>query len=107
MPLVSRVAALVDLNLDHPWTVAEIAGRLGCPASTLAHRFAAGTGFGVAAFLRRRRCAHAALLLARGLSVNEVAERLGFPDQFQFSRCYRTVMGEPPSMTRFRGGLRD
>jgi len=31
---------------------------------------------------------------------------LSFPDQFQFSRCYRTVMGVPPSVAKSGAGLR-
>lgn len=105
-PITKRVCALLDHTPDYPWTLAEIAKKLDISASTLSHRFSAESGEGVSVFLRKRRCAYAAMLLARGLSVHDVASRLGFTDQFQFSRCYRKVMGEPPSVTRFRGGLR-
>lgn len=105
-PLAERVRGLLDEAPERDWTLDEVAAELRLSRSVFAHRFAAETGEPPARFLRRRRCEHARHLLERGLSVREAAERLGFPDQFQFSRCYRTVMGLPPSAARGGGGLR-
>ncbi len=105
-PLSERVSALQDEAPERDWTLDEAARELGLSRSVLAHRFAEETGESPARFLRRRRCEHARQLLERGLSVREVAERLAFPDQFQFSRCYRTVMGVPPSTAKACNSLR-
>jgi AraC-like DNA-binding protein len=105
-PLAERLRCLLDEAPERDWTIAEVAAELRLSRNAFAHRFSAETGEPPARFLRRRRCEHARLLLERGLSVREAADKLGFADQFQFSRCYRTVMGQPPSAAKAAGGLR-
>ncbi len=105
-PLAERLRGLLDEAPERDWSLDEVAAELHLTRSVFAHRFAAETGEPPARFLRRRRCEHARHLLERGLGVREAAERLGFPDQFQFSRCYRTVMGLPPSAAKGGSGLR-
>ncbi len=45
----------------------------------------------------------AGLLMNEGLLVPEVAQRLGFPDAFQFSRAFKRVYGIPPSQLNTTG----
>nr|MBA3683892.1 helix-turn-helix transcriptional regulator [Planctomycetota bacterium] len=80
------------------WRVPELARALRLGASSFAHRFHAASGESPAAWVRRRRLGHAADLLAHGNPVNEVAARLGYCDQFHFSRCYKQVFGAAPSL---------
>ena len=95
--LEQQLAAIIDEAPERDWTLVELAAELGISRSSLAHRFACEVGTPPARFIRQRRCEHARRLLGMGQRVGAVAERLGFLDQFQFSRCYRQVMGEPPS----------
>jgi AraC-like DNA-binding protein len=95
--LADRVSALVDRNPERLWPLEGLARALGMSRSALAHRFTHEAGESVAAFIRRRRCEHARRLLATGLGVGVVAERLGFANPYHFSRCYRHVVGRPPS----------
>lgn len=49
-------------------------------------------------YLQRRKMNYAAgLLMNEGLQVQEVAQRLGMLDAFQFSRAFKRVFGIPPS----------
>ena len=49
-------------------------------------------------FLLRLRMNRAAeLLIDDGLMVKEVADKLGFPDAFTFSRAFKRIHGVPPS----------
>ena len=55
-------------------------------------------------FLTRLRMQHAAsLLLEERLSVKEVAQAVGFPDPFHFSRVFKSIHRVPPS--RFRDAM--
>jgi len=98
--LPARIAALVERAPERDWGLDNLARALGMSRSALAHRFPAEASTTVASFVRRRRCELAQGLLAAGVPVAETAERLGFANPFHFSRCYRAVMGAPPSRCR-------
>jgi AraC-like DNA-binding protein len=95
--LVEQVARLVDRDPAQAWRIPALARALRMSPSALAHGFRSASGESPAAWVRRRRLRHAMDLLAHGMPVNEVAERLGFCDQFHFSRCYKQVFGSAPS----------
>ena len=101
--LVDRVARVVDRAPGEPWSVARLAATVRMGSSAFAHRFTAAAGLPPAAWVRQRRLDRAALLIAEGLSVTTVAEKLGFSDAFHLSRLYRARFGQPP--TRHRRGL--
>jgi AraC-like DNA-binding protein len=59
------------------------------------------TGFAPIDFLIRLRVQHACRLLdTTELPVREVAERVGYPDPYYFTRCFRRVMGRAPRLYR-------
>ncbi len=59
------------------------------------------TGYGPKAYLRRQRVDLARRLLADpALSIKEVAARVGFSDQYYFSRTFRQIDGLSPSEFR-------
>ncbi|MEM7787029.1 MAG: AraC family transcriptional regulator ligand-binding domain-containing protein [Bacteroidota bacterium] len=77
-------------------SVPEAAAALGLSARTLQRRLAAeGTTFAVVLETVRRETADR--LLGVGLSVQEVAERLGYTEPTSFTRAYRRWHGHPPS----------
>ena len=49
---------------------------------------------------RQRVQAACGLLMDRSLSIVQVAERLGYPDAFTFSKQFKRVMGQSPSSYR-------
>lgn len=95
--LVERVRRLIDRAPDRAWPTAALARAMGMGRSAFVAHFAAAAGEPPARWIRRRRCALAHDLLARGWSVTAVAQRLGFANPFHFSRVFRAITGQAPS----------
>jgi AraC-like DNA-binding protein len=84
-------------------TVDEIANAGGISPIYLARLFKRYSSTGAYQFLMRLRMNYAAeLLVHEGLMVQQVAMRLGYNDQYQFSRAFKRVYGVPPSSLRSR-----
>ncbi len=97
--LAQARAALLSAPLRHAPRAAALS--LGMAQAPFRKRFARLAGMPPA----RTRLRHAlnqaaALLIAGDLSLQAVAERVGFADVTTFSRRFRAVMGQPPA--RFR-----
>lgn len=103
-PATVRVAVeLLDSAPEHPWTVPELARRVGVTSRGLQDGFARHVGQGPMSYLREvrlRRC-HADLLAAdrERCTVAEVATRWGFTHLGRFAACYRERYGRAPSTT--------
>jgi AraC-like DNA-binding protein len=69
-------------------------------ASALTQRCRAALGAAPAQALAAYRMDHAAALLHSGMRVKEVAEALGYADQFHFSRAFKRRHGKAPSLLR-------
>lgn len=95
--LKRRIEKAVSEDPSADWPVARLAEVCGMGESSFAHRFRKETGDTPAAVARRVRCDLARELLFEGLSVAEVAGRLGFQNPFHFSRVFKQVTGLPPS----------
>ena len=61
-------------------------------------RFHAETGYTPKEFLQRVLTGKASDLLLTGISVKEAAVRLGFSDEFAFSRFFKRQLGISPSV---------
>jgi AraC-like DNA-binding protein len=95
--LLTEIGRLVDAAPERPWAVPALARSLRITPRTLQARFRALTGGGPAAWVLRRRLEHGRLLLQRGIAVHQVADRLGFANQFHFSRVCKRCWGVAPS----------
>lgn len=96
-----RLGRVLDRHLDQPTSVAAIARELSLSPAVLTHRCRAALGVSPARALRHRRLDHArALLEHSGLAIKAVAARLGFADQFQFSKAFKKRHGFAPSRLR-------
>ena len=108
-PDVDRIRAVQDFiraDLTAPLTVAGLARRAGLSASHFSALFRRATGASVMEYVKRLRSARAReLLMTTDLTVAEVAERVGYPDPFYFSRQFHAVNGTSPSAFRARGRL--
>ena len=78
--------------------VAELAARMSEGRENFTRRFHAETGCTPKEFLQRILTDKATALLHTGLSVKEAAARLGFSDEFAFSRFFKRQMGISPSV---------
>jgi AraC-like DNA-binding protein len=68
-------------------------------------RFAAITGQAPARFQMLCRIEQACTYLREGeLPIKKIAERSGFADEFNFSKRFRQVVGQPPGQFRNFGG---
>lgn len=89
----------------HPWTVASLAGSVGCSRAALARRFTALVGEPPISYLTGWRIALAAdLLRSSDLTVEAVAHRVGYANAFALSVAFKRVRGVSPA--RYRAGDR-
>lgn len=93
---------LLSGGVDAP-TLTDIAATIGMSYERFRKVFREVTGETPAAFRRRQRLAQAALMLHRpDLSLELIAESLGFCDGFHLSKAFKTEHGESPSAFRRR-----
>ena len=97
--MLSELIAVFENNLTRNLTNREIASRLHISVSLLTHRCAKLLGISPAkAFLKYRvRMAEQMFHDHPSIRVKEVAEKLGFPNEFHFSRAFKRVTGRAPS----------
>ena len=96
---------LLDRQLAHPWTLAELAGRLHVEPSYLVRLFKAHTGLPPMAYLAERRARRAAeLALGGDQPVAAIGHAVGWPDPSHFARRFRAAFGMSVSAYRRRHG---
>ena len=86
---------------DEPFDLRRLAAAVGLSAAHLSRSFRAATGSPPRLWLMQVRIRQACRLLGDDrLSMAEMAQRLGFSDQYHFSRSFRRCMGVSPSAWR-------
>ena len=96
-PLSARVEKYVRARVDQPIRVPELARAVGMSLSSFAHAYPAEAGETPRCTIARLKMEAAKqLLVAERLSVKEVAGRLGYATQFEFSRAFKRIEGKPP-----------
>lgn len=96
-----RVQAMIDLRLDEPLTLAELAAEAGLSRMHFAAQFRAATGCSPHAYLLSRRIEAAKRLLAEGdTALVQVALRVGFLAQSHFTTVFKRMTGETPGRWR-------
>jgi AraC-like DNA-binding protein len=94
-----RLRALCEAVLREPAsraTLAERAAQFGASERTMARLFRDELGLGYQQWRQQAMLAHALPLLARGLSVAEVATATGYASESAFSAMFKAALGEPP-----------
>jgi AraC-like DNA-binding protein len=100
-PDVGNVLALVHRQPSEPWTLAELARRVGVSRSVLAERFRHFLGVPLMAYLTRWRMQLGAqLLTSTRRSVAQIAAEVGYESEPAFNRAFKREFGSPPA--RFR-----
>lgn len=98
---VGRAIAALNDDLAHPWTVDEIAGRVGLSRSAFVERFSAAVGLPPMKYLTQSRLELAKqLLLDRRRAVAQVAARVGYEAEEAFNRAFKRAFGLPPAKWR-------
>jgi AraC-like DNA-binding protein len=100
---LAPVLLYIEANLARPLRVAELARRAELSPSRFHAWFQRATGSSPYAYLLRLRLRRAQeLMIGSTRSIAEVAEDVGYPDQFLFSRTFRRKCGLSPTAYRTR-----
>ena len=100
-PAVTDAIQYIATHLNVKLTVREVAESCFCSQSKLAQLFKTELGQSVAKYIDDLILSNAKIqLLYRNDSIGKISDRLGFCDQFYFSRHFRNQFGIPPSEYR-------
>ena len=100
-PEVGKVLALIHRQPEEPWTIAELAKRVGLSRSVLAERFRTYLGEPPVAYLTRWRLQQGAqMLCSTNHSVAEIAVHVGYESEPAFNRAFKRQFGDPPARYR-------
>ncbi|MFI6024957.1 AraC family transcriptional regulator [Amycolatopsis magusensis] len=104
-PVVGTALRLMHDTPAHPWTVANLAAKVGVSRAALARRFTAQIGEPPMAYLTSWRIALAAdLLRGSGHTVDTIARKVGYANAFALSVAFKRLRGVRPSEHRSRAG---
>lgn len=102
-PVVGPVLRILHEEPGHPWTLAELATRVGTSRATLAKRFGDRVGEPPMTYLTRWRLALAAdRLLEPESTVEAVAREVGYGSAFALSTAFKREHGVRPREHRER-----
>jgi AraC-like DNA-binding protein len=94
---LSRACALLESDLSRELDLPQVAQEVGTSYETFRKRFTAAMGTPPARWRAARILERACELMQRGaLSDKQIADRLGFCDEFHFSRKFKAVIGVSP-----------
>ncbi len=98
---MEELIRLIQSDLQHWWTVEELAELASLSCEVLRRRFLAHTGMLPKTYLEeyKLRCA-AEQLLTTDFPVGKIARLLGYNDPYHFSRRFKRRMGSSPELYR-------
>jgi AraC-like DNA-binding protein len=100
-PSIGKALALLHQNPSHPWTVEDLAHRVGLSRTRLAERFRHFLGMSPIAYLTEWRLKLGAeKLRTTGRSVAEVALDVGYNSEAAFNRAFKRAFDAPPAQFR-------
>lgn len=98
---VARALEAMELSIEAPITIPDLAAAAGCPQRELEARFRRNLGASPRDVYRRTRLLAAKRLLAEDrLTITEATQRAGYSDPSAFARAFRREFGHPPSAAR-------
>ncbi|NTZ04962.1 AraC family transcriptional regulator [Burkholderia metallica] len=102
-PQIGRVLTLMHEETTHPWTLEELARRVGLSRTALAERFRETMGDTPLNHLRTLRMQRAVQLLTEtDRPLDAVATAVGYRDAFSFSKVFKRSVGLSPKDFRQR-----
>ena len=102
---VVSACRLIEKRFPEPVTLSDLTRHCGVAERTLEYGFRQVYGTTPLAFARNQRLTRSRMALLRAaatVSIRETARAFGFTHMGQYSRDYRRLFGETPSMTRAR-----
>ncbi len=98
---IRRATQHIHAALGTPLTLPELAREAGLSVSAFSRHFRRCHGVAPTRYVMQGRVREAARLLAQtGATLEEIAERTGFPNRAYFSRVFAQLTGEPPAHFR-------
>jgi AraC family transcriptional regulator, alkane utilization regulator len=96
--LIGRALSMLHAQPAYPWTVNELARRVGLSRSALAQRFSDLLGQPPMHYLARWRLQLAAQELSTGTkSITAIAAHVGYESEPAFNRAFKREFGMPPA----------
>ena len=100
-PRLAGAIAALHREPGRSWTLADLAAETGSSRSVFAERFHAVTGQTPLRYAAELRMRLAVQWISReNISIDTVADRLGYASQAAFSRAFKRVTGHPPGAAR-------
>lgn len=97
---INRIITYIDSNIDSPLSIEDISEHFHMNKDYLSRQFKAYTHTTIGNYIAFKRTIKAKALLNEGLSVSEVAERLGFSSYSYFFKFFKKMTGISPSHYR-------
>ena len=98
--LTLRISAYIEANIDQKCRTTELARLAGFSKSHFSRLFIKRFGARARHYIMHRRVAVAQTLMLAGAPLSEVALSCGMADQAHFSKQFRRVVGQSPSVWR-------
>ncbi|HYV03336.1 MAG TPA: AraC family transcriptional regulator, partial [Blastocatellia bacterium] len=106
-PIIGQALALMHKQPAHPWTIANLARRIGLSRTRLAERFRKFLGESPMAYLAQWRLKLGAeILQSTEDSVAEVAAAVGYGSAAAFNRAFTREFDCPPAQFRRKHKVR-
>jgi len=100
-PIIGQALALLHKEPAHPWTISELARRVGLSRTRLAERFRHFLGESPMAYVAQWRLKLGAeILQSTEDSVAEVAAAVGYASESAFNRAFKREFDCPPAQFR-------
>ncbi len=100
-PEMNRIRIHLDEHFKENLSLDELATMAGMSSSHLCHRFRSTFGTNIRKYIIRKRMSVAQrMLYDMNLRISEIAESVGYPDIYQFSKQFKKSFGVSP--TRYR-----
>lgn len=97
-PRIDRVLEIMDVKLEKRLSNDELAAVAGLHTNAFIRLFKDVTGYSPQKYMNVKRIERACIMLHNtSVSIEEVAESLGFCDRFHFSRVFRQIHGMGPA----------
>jgi AraC family transcriptional regulator len=98
--LTLRISAYIEANIDQKCRTTELARIAGLSKSHFSRLFIKRFGARARHYIMHRRVAMAQALMLTGIPLSEIALSCGMADQAHFSKQFRRVVGQSPSVWR-------
>jgi AraC-like DNA-binding protein len=100
-PRLNKILQLIHQNPERQWTLDIISDLVGMSRATLQRKFKAGIGVSPMVYIGRWRMAKAYQLLKySNLSIEGIADGIGFSDARTLSHAFKDHYGDTPSQFR-------